>query len=128
MPTLVTRTILAVEDQPAARRLIYHALKGSFRLLEAGDAGSAIALLEREPVDLVLLDLHLPPDLDSPQQGLEVERRVRALPREVPLVVMSANEDPALRETLLARGARAFLRKPVDPDRLLEVVQRLLAT
>ncbi len=128
MQTLATRTILAVEDQPAARRLIYHALKDRFRLLEAGDAETAIALLEREPVDLVLLDLHLPPDLDSPQQGLEVERRVRELPREVPLVVMSANEDPALREALLARGARAFLRKPVDPERLLTLLEELLRT
>ncbi len=119
-------TVLMVEDHPAERRLVYHALKDRFRLLEAGDAASAIDVLEREPVDLVLLDLHLPPDLDSPQQGLEVERRVRALARDVPVVVISANEDLRLRQELLARGVRAFLKKPVDPERLRALILELL--
>ena len=87
----------------------------------------AIGLLESESVDLVLLDLHLPPDPDSPRQGLAVEQCVRALPREVPVVVVSANEDPELRTALLARGVRAFLRKPVDPECLRALILELLA-
>jgi two-component system cell cycle response regulator len=119
-------TVLAVEDQPAERRLIYHALKDRCRLLEAGDAPSAISLLESEPVDLVLLDLHLPPDPGSPRHGLEVERCVRRLPRAVPVVVLTANDDPVIRAELLHHGKGAFLRKPVDPEQLRAVIAALL--
>jgi CheY-like chemotaxis protein len=128
MRTPTGPTVLAVEDHAAERRLIYHALKDHVRLIEAGDAASAIELLGREPVALVLLDLHLPPDTGSPREGLEIERHVRQLPRDVPVVVVSADDDPLLSQALLERGVRAVLRKPVDPERLRALVVELLGT
>jgi len=121
------RTVLLVDDEAEARRLTYHALKRECRVLEAGDADSALALLERERVDLVLLDLHLPPRLESPREGLRIQQRIRQLERRVPVVVLSADPDPAVRAAVLRGGAREFLAKPVDVDRLMRVVKALLA-
>ena len=121
------KTVLAVDDQPEARRLVYHTLKHRYRVLEAGDADSAIAVVEREPVDLVLLDLHLPPRLDSPEEGLRAQRRIGELSREVPVVIVSSHDAPGLRESLLKRGAREFLAKPVDAGTLTRLVAELLS-
>ena len=115
-----------VDDQPRTRRLVYHALKRRYRVLEAVDADAAIATVEREPVDLVLLDLHLPPHADSPREGMRAHRRIAELRGDLPVVVVSGNGDPAVRNELLRRGARGFLPKPVDVDELERVIRALL--
>lgn len=112
------RTVLTVEDQPVLRRMIYHALKDRFHVIEAADSASAIAALEAGPVDLLLLDLHLPPDTASAAEGLRVWRRSRELTCAPAVVVMTADEDVELRDGLLAGGVIAFLRKPLDLQRL----------
>ncbi len=120
------RTLLVVDDQASARHLVAHALRHCCRVLEAGDRRSAIELLVREPVDLVLLDLHLPPAPASPSEGLSVHRFIREHEPGLPVVVVSGNEDPAVRQALLGSGARAFLAKPVAAEKLVAIVQQLL--
>ena len=121
------KTVLLVEDEYETRRLTYHALKHQCRVLEAADAEAAIALLEREPVDLVLLDLHLPPEPDSPRQGQRVQRRIAGLTRPVTVVVVSGDDDPGVRKAALRDGAREFLVKPLDVGLLARRVKELLA-
>lgn len=120
------KTVLAVDDQPELRRLVYHTLKHRYLVLEAGDADAAIGMVERELVDLVLLDLHLPPRLDSPEEGLRAHRKIGELSREIPVVIVSSHDTPGLRESLLQRGARDFLAKPVDAGTLTRLVAELL--
>ncbi len=120
------KTILMVEDQPQVRRLVYHALKSRYRVIEAGDADSAIALLDQEQIDLVVLDLHLPPDLETPGEGLRVRDEIRAHLRDLPVVVATGNESPAVRQTLLSGGVRKILSKPLDVSELVSIVGGLL--
>ena len=121
-----TLTVLTVDDQPQMRRLVYHALKARYIVIEAGDADAAIEALERGGVDLVLLDLHLPPRPDSPAEGLRIQQRVHDLAPGVPVVVLSSSTDPELRAALRERGVRGFLPKPVNPDDLGRVVDEVL--
>ena len=65
------------------------------------------------PYDVVLLDVCLP-SLD----GLEACRRLRQ-ESEVPILVLSTNPDPSLKDNALASGATAFIRKPLNVDSLL---------
>jgi len=116
------RTVLLVEDDPRLRRLVYHMLKRTYRVLEAGDAAAAIAAIEGGGVDLVLLDLHLPPRGESPAEGLRVVDWIAKTMDRVPVVVMSGDQDRSLPESLRRGGVKEFLPKPLDVGRLLEVV------
>jgi DNA-binding response OmpR family regulator len=87
----------------------------------AGTASEGLARLEREPFDLVLLDLMLP-DAD----GLDVCRRIRAGGRTVPLIMLTAKGDPTDRVVGLELGADDYLPKPFEPRELLARVRAVL--
>ncbi len=120
------KTILLVEDQPLQRRLLYHALKSDYRVLEASDRRTALECLEREPVDLVVLDLHLPPDPGTAQEGLLLHEAIREMARPVPVVVVTSDTDPRLPDELARRGVAGFLRKPLLPDTLKGLISQSL--
>jgi len=80
-------------------------------------------LIREHRPDLVLLDINL-----SDLQGDEVMRLLRedARTKEIPIVVISATEDRRILKRLLAEGARAYLTKPLDAQRLLSLLDEIL--
>ena len=65
-------TVLVVDDDRLLRRQLHWALVERHRVLEAETRADAVELLHRERVDVVICDLHLPPDLDGIEEGLAV--------------------------------------------------------
>lgn len=137
-PTLLTQhelgpaagralTVLIADDNPVNLRLLAILLERlGHRVLAAKDGAEALALLAREPVDLVLLDVQMPV-LD----GLETVARIRALPdpgkASVPVVAVTANALPEEVETYERAGMDACLAKPVDRAALRQVLARCRA-
>ena len=123
--TDATSSILYVEDNVANYNLVERimAQREKIRLFSAkrGDVALQLALESRP--DLILLDLNLPD-----MHGTEVLRRLRADPAtmEVPVVVISADASPSQIERLLAAGARNYLTKPFNIERLLYTVDEVL--
>jgi CheY-like chemotaxis protein len=80
-------------------------------------------LAQQHDPDLVLLDLHLP---DMP--GAEILRRLRGDPRthDIPVIVISADATPSQIRKLLAEGADAYLTKPLDVQRFVQLVDETL--
>ena len=115
-------TVVNIEDNPANRQLVAAVLRrrDDIRLIEAPDGASGLRLTREHDADLVLLDMHLP-DID----GIEIIRRLSARPRdEQPsIIVLSADANRAQVELALALGADHYLTKPVDLQRLLEVIE-----
>jgi len=109
------------------RRLLYHTLKHSYQVLEAGDAAEALAAMDRGGIDIVLLDMHLPPALDTPEEGLRVHCGIRQRDPLLPVVVVTGDQDRHLALEMVDRGIADFLLKPIDADVLLVVVARSLA-
>jgi two-component system CheB/CheR fusion protein len=72
--------------------------------------------------DCIILDLYMP-GLD----GLEVMNYLRKNGEKAPIVLVTAQDDPALREICLKAGASAFLRKPLPAIELLDVIGGLVA-
>ncbi|NRT55754.1 DNA-binding NarL/FixJ family response regulator [Leptothrix sp. C29] len=93
------------------------------RVLEAGSLHLALRLLERQrqPVDLVMLDLEL---RDS--RGLATLDRLRGDWPRLPVLVVSGSLDESLAGEALRRGASCFLSKSVGSDRLIETLRRTL--
>jgi DNA-binding NtrC family response regulator len=117
-------TVLVVEDDEAVRRGLFWALKADYRVLEASSRDEAIELLQRERIDVVLSDLHLPPHTDDMSEGLAIVDAARRERPPVPVVVITGTDSmDAARETV-KRGAYGFFQKPVATDEVLHIVRQ----
>ena len=104
--------VLVVDDEPANRRLLVDLVtrEGCDAVVAAGGA-DALAILGRDPIDLVLLDIMMP-EVDGLAVLAELRRR-GSLPA-LPVVVVTAHDDRPLRIQALSAGATDFLHKPID--------------
>ena len=111
--------ILVVDDERAIRRLLrLYLTDAGFTVTEAPDGEVAIEQVRQGGIDLVLLDLMLPG-----MDGYEVCKRVREI-GSVPVIMVTARTDEALRITGLELGADDYVVKPFSP---VEVVARVKA-
>ncbi|WP_141703051.1 response regulator, partial [Cereibacter johrii] len=115
-----------VVDDISTNRLVAAAYLQLFgvRTIEAQSGPDALALLEREPVDLVLLDMNMPG-----MDGLETLRRIRAMPgpaASLPVVAMTADATEEQRDMYLGSGLTGYVAKPVTPDRMAAELARVL--
>ena len=116
--------VLIVDDSPTMRKIIKTTLNPlKVMTREAGNGLEAIEQLALDSVDVMLLDLNMPD-----MHGFEVIRYVRQHDdyRDLPIVVISTRADKTSRETALQSGANEYLTKPFTPEKLTEVVRRLL--
>jgi len=110
--------VLVVDDEKSIRRVVEYALQeGGFEVLSAARGDDALEVIEREPVDLVVLDLMLP-GID----GIEVCRRIRAS-RNVPIIMLSARDDEVDKVLGLEMGADDYVTKPFSPRELVSRVK-----
>ena len=120
-----TQRLLMIEDDARLAGMVGEYLTQSgFAVEHAGDGVSGLNLLQDKPFDMVVLDLMLP-DID----GLEVCRRLRALPGEVartPVLMLTAKGDPMDRIIGLELGADDYLPKPFEPRELLARIRAVL--
>ena len=114
--------VLVCDDHDMLRRLIAGQLADEgHEVLTAADAAEASAILDGEPVELVVLDLHL-----GDVSGLVVLERVRARGK-APVILLSGDFDGEANQGWARRlGADAVLPKPFEPDQLSDVVRALL--
>ena len=118
------RRILVVDDHPMNLKLLTFLLTSrGFAVVVARDADEARAALEREPPELVLMDIQLPHT-----DGLTLTRELRGEERwrKVPIVAVTAyamaSDEQAAREA----GFAGFVSKPIDTRALLALIDRLL--
>ena len=113
--------ILLVDDEISIQRTMVPLLRSNgYEVTVAGNARDALADIEGERPDLIVLDLGLP-DMD----GLEVCRRVRAR-WDTPIVVLSARGAEKDKVAALDEGADDYVTKPFGPDELLARVRAAL--
>jgi CheY-like chemotaxis protein len=123
---MARRKILVVEDNEDNRRILVYRLGriGDFDIREATNGREAIEAVERDPPDLVFMDLKMPV-----MDGWEAMRRIRAMPpgRAVRIIALTAQVMTGDEERALEMGCDDYLAKPVvDPNLLRHKVERLL--
>jgi DNA-binding response OmpR family regulator len=110
--------ILVVDDEQSIRTIVEYALRDAgFEVLSAARGDDALALVRRDPPDLVVLDLMLPG-----MDGLEVCRRIRA-ERSVPIIILSARGEELDKVLGLELGADDYVTKPFSPRELVSRVK-----
>jgi two-component system, NtrC family, nitrogen regulation response regulator NtrX len=115
------RTVLIVDDEPAARYGMRRVLEGSFRIVEAGCAREAREAIAREVPALILLDLIMPEE-----DGLSFLCALRAGGDETPVLVVSALDTARTAVEALQSGANDYIVKGFDIEELRKRVTNLV--
>lgn len=116
--------VLIVDDDEAITRQLFWTLCDDYEVMTANDLQSALRRATIYEPAVSILDLHLPPVIDSPEVGMRILGFIKdRFPHSKVLVVSSAS-DMETQETCLRRGADAFIGKPFDIEQLLAAVRR----
>jgi len=118
------KRVLIVEDNPFSLELTSELVQAEgHQVISATSGTEALSIARAEQPDLILLDVRLP-GVD----GLTLSRALKAEPatERIPIVGISAHAMPEDEARALQAGCIAYLRKPLDTRRLLDLMERLL--
>ena len=114
--------ILVVEDDDCLRRVTQAQLeKCGYETAVSADVPEALAVLEKQPFDLVLTDLNLPG-----MSGLDLLNRIRIEYPEISVVIVTAYGTIETAVAAIKAGAYDYITKPVHPDELRALVNRVI--
>jgi len=117
--------VLVIEDSPTMRQLLVFALKRlpGLRVVEATDGVDALKKVSAERFQLVITDINMPI-----MDGLKLVGMLRKDPatQDIPIIVVTTEGADEDRDRALALGANAYLAKPVQTGRLVELCRQLL--
>jgi signal transduction histidine kinase/CheY-like chemotaxis protein len=114
--------ILLAEDNELNQQVAREFLaKGGLSVVIANDGQEAVDAVQRQPFDVVLMDLHMPV-----MDGFEATRRIHALPglEKLPIIAMTAAAMSQDRAASTAAGMVAHVAKPIDPQELADTLVR----
>ncbi|MDQ6939322.1 MAG: sigma-54 dependent transcriptional regulator, partial [Verrucomicrobiota bacterium] len=116
--------ILIADDQPDVLEALRILLKGEGHQTDAVTSLAGVfQAIEKRDYAILLMDLNYTRDTTSGQEGLEVIPKIQAIDNTLPIVVMTAWATIDLAVEAMKRGARDFIPKPWDNERLLAVVR-----
>src|SRR5687767_8107098 len=116
--------VLIADDQPdVLNALRFLLLDEGFEVVEARSPMEAIERIEAADFDLAIVDLNYTRDTTSGQEGLDLMERIRATDPTLPVLVMTAWSSVAGAVEAMRRGARDYVEKPWDDERLLTTVR-----
>ena len=127
MTTQVPRILIA-DDQRDVLEALRLLVKGEGYQADTVDSpAAALKALEQRDYDAVLIDLNYARDTTSGEEGLDLLTRIHSADGSLPVVVMTAWGSVNLAVEAMRRGARDFIEKPWDNDRLLAVLRTQVA-
>ena len=107
--------VLVVDDEPAILRFLRASLESQGYIVStAADARTALEMVRKKAVDLVVLDLGLP-DMD----GLDVVRQIRDDGETLPIIILSSRDNKSAKVTAFDLGVDDYVTKPFGIDELL---------
>ena len=110
--------VAVLDDEPEMRKALRRLLAcRGFRVEEYERGEDLLTALGSQPLDYLLLDLHMPGI-----NGFDVLEAFRSRQIPVPVIVITAHDEPGAAERARALGASAYLKKPVDRDALLSAI------
>src|SRR4030088_757273 len=119
----VTRILIA-DDQRDVLEALRILLKGEgYQTDEVNSLAGIFSALEKKDYALLMMDLNYTRDTTSGQEGLEVIPKIQEIDNTLPIVVMTARATIDLAVEAMKRGARDFVPKPWDNERLLTIVR-----
>jgi DNA-binding NtrC family response regulator len=116
--------ILIADDQPDVLEALRLLLKGEgYRIESASAPARVLEILRAQDFDVLLMDLNYARDTTSGQEGLALLREIQMLDATLPIVVMTAWGSVEVAVEAIRRGARDFVQKPWENERLLTILR-----
>lgn len=120
----MAKTILAVDDSGSLRQMVAFSLKAAgYEVIEAMDGQDGLDKAKKQKMDLVLTDQNMPR-----MDGLSLIRALRGMAsyQRVPILMLTTESGDDMKALGKAAGANGWLVKPFDPQRLTEVVKKVI--
>jgi two-component system chemotaxis response regulator CheY len=120
----MAKTILAVDDSGSLRQMVVFSLRAAgYQVSEAVDGQDGLEKARLQVYDLVLTDQNMPR-----MDGLGLIRALRAMStyQNVPILMLTTESSDEMKSKGRAAGANGWLVKPFDPQRLIEVVKKVI--
>ncbi|MFL6230134.1 MAG: sigma-54-dependent transcriptional regulator [Pyrinomonadaceae bacterium] len=117
-------TVLIVDDDRVLRRQLYWALEAEHDVVEAETRREAVEKLRGGGIDVVISDLHLPPDLDGITEGLAIIEAARGARPAVPVVVITGSDAREVALEAVRCGAYGFFEKPFAEEEVAHIVRQ----
>lgn len=120
----MAKKILIVDDSASVRSVVGIALKGAgYEVIEACDGKDALSKLTGEKVHLIISDVNMP-NMD----GITMVKEIKKLPayKFTPVCMLTTEAEKSKMQEGKAAGAKAWIVKPFQPPKLLDVVSKLV--
>uniref|UniRef100_Q47I50 Response regulator receiver n=1 Tax=Dechloromonas aromatica (strain RCB) TaxID=159087 RepID=Q47I50_DECAR len=120
----MAKTVLAVDDSASIRQMVSFTLKSAgYDVVEAVDGMDGLEKAKTKSVNLILTDQNMPR-----MDGLTLIKNLRGLPQyaSTPILMLTTESSDAMKSQGRAAGATGWLVKPFDPQKLIEVVRKVI--
>jgi two-component system chemotaxis response regulator CheY len=117
-------SILAVDDSASMRQMVSFTLKSAgYNVVEAVDGQDALEKAGGRSFDLVLTDQNMPR-----MDGISLTKKLRESPqfKTTPILILTTESSDQMKQAGRAAGATGWLVKPFDPNKLIEVIQKVI--
>ena len=120
----MSKAVLAVDDSASIRQMVAFTLKNAgYEVVEAADGMDGLAKAKARGFDLILTDQNMPR-----MDGLTLVKNLRTVSqyRTTPILILTTESSDAMKAQGKAAGATGWLVKPFDPQKLLDVVKKVI--
>ncbi|HET9713547.1 MAG TPA: sigma-54 dependent transcriptional regulator [Pyrinomonadaceae bacterium] len=117
-------TVLVVDDDDTVRSGLFWALTSDYKVFQASSREEACTQINDEEIDVVVSDLHLPPNVDDIGEGLALIDVARAQDPPLQVVVITGSDSKRAALEAVKHGAYGFFEKPLDSAELLHIVNQ----
>ena len=125
LPAATKLKILVAEDHDMSRQLLQKLLDmRGYAVVTAANGKDALREMEGQAFDVVLMDMHMP-ELDGLGATAEIRRREKG-GRPTPVIALTAEASEGLRDRYVEAGFTDYLAKPIKPQKLFELIDKVL--
>ncbi|MGE5466431.1 MAG: response regulator [Ignavibacteria bacterium] len=120
----MAKTILAIDDSASIRQMVAFTLKSSgYEVVDAVDGMDGLDKAKAKTYNLILTDQNMPR-----MDGITLIKSLRTMPqyKTVPILMLTTESSDAMKQQGRAAGATGWLVKPFDPQKLIEVVKKVI--
>ena len=121
---MITKRLLIVDDSPTMRQMLAFTLQGAgYEVAEAENGVAALELLDQRRCDLVIADINMPR-----MDGITLIQKLREREdsRFTPILVLTTESAPDMKQKGREAGATGWIVKPFNPERLLQIIVKVL--
>lgn len=119
------KTLLVVDDDAHSRMILSRLFADKYTIIEAYNGEQALGLLGGKRIDLILLDVFMP--IMDGREFLKIKQKTKAY-KDIPVIIMSADDDRQLQKDLMEYGCSDFIVKPFVPEVVAARVANVLVS